>query len=164
MPEEVSIPMSLKYDYSGFHARAKRNGSSSKALFNFTPRELSSITQAKLLHKRLFRVLLKSFLISPFSLSSVSRKSCIRRSRRLTAENTLPAPRTLAPQDLEPRLRPESGIVCCNRSISGGFVGIGVRKDPASICPNLSQRPAQRVNPIQFFSMCRLKSTGVKTD
>ena len=37
-------------------------GSSSKALFNFTPRELSSITQAKLLHKRLFRVLLKSFL------------------------------------------------------------------------------------------------------
>ena len=36
-------------------------GSSSKTLFNFTPRELSSITQAKLLHKRLFRVLLKSF-------------------------------------------------------------------------------------------------------
>ena len=40
-------------------------GSSSKALFNFTPRELSSITQAKLLHKRLFRVLLKSFPRSP---------------------------------------------------------------------------------------------------
>ena len=60
-------------------------------------------------------------VISPFSLSSVSRKSCIRRSRRLTAENTLPAPRTLAPQDLEPRLRPESGILCFNRSISGGF-------------------------------------------
>lgn len=67
-------------------------------------------------------------VISPFSLSSVSRKSCLRRSRRLTAENTLPAPRTLAPQDLEPRLRPESGIVCCNRSISGGFVGIGYVK------------------------------------
>ncbi len=38
-------------------------GSSSKALFNFAPRELLSITQAKFLCKRLFRVLLKSFLI-----------------------------------------------------------------------------------------------------
>ena len=37
-------------------------GSSSKALFNFAPRELLSITQAKFLCKRLFRVLLKSFL------------------------------------------------------------------------------------------------------
>ena len=36
-------------------------GSSSKALFNFAPRELLSITQAKFLCKRLFRVLLKSF-------------------------------------------------------------------------------------------------------
>ena len=43
-------------------ACVEAQGSSSKALFNFTPRELSSITQAKLLHKRLFRVLLKSFL------------------------------------------------------------------------------------------------------
>ena len=40
-------------------------GSSSKALFNFAPRELLSITQAKFLCKRLFRVLLKSFLRSP---------------------------------------------------------------------------------------------------
>ena len=32
-------------------------GSSSKALFNFAPRELLSITQAKFLCKRLFRVL-----------------------------------------------------------------------------------------------------------
>ena len=39
-------------------------GSSSKALFNFAPRELLSITQAKFLCKRLFRVLLKSFLRS----------------------------------------------------------------------------------------------------
>ena len=39
-------------------------GSSSKALFNFAPRELLSITQAKFLCKRLFRVLLKSFLIT----------------------------------------------------------------------------------------------------
>ena len=38
-------------------------GSSSKALFNFAPRELLSITQAKFLCKRLFRVLLKSFLM-----------------------------------------------------------------------------------------------------
>ena len=37
-------------------------GSSSKALSNFAPRELLSITQAKFLCKRLFRVLLKSFL------------------------------------------------------------------------------------------------------
>ena len=37
-------------------------GSSSKALFNFAPRELLSITQSKFLCKRLFRVLLKSFL------------------------------------------------------------------------------------------------------
>ena len=37
-------------------------GSSSKALFNFAPRELLSITQAKFLCKRLVRVLLKSFL------------------------------------------------------------------------------------------------------
>ena len=37
-------------------------GSSSKALFNFALRELLSITQAKFLCKRLFRVLLKSFL------------------------------------------------------------------------------------------------------
>ena len=36
-------------------------GSSSKALFNFALRELLSITQAKFLCKRLFRVLLKSF-------------------------------------------------------------------------------------------------------
>lgn len=36
-------------------------GSSSKALFNFAPRELLSITQSKFLCKRLFRVLLKSF-------------------------------------------------------------------------------------------------------
>ena len=36
-------------------------GSSSKALSNFAPRELLSITQAKFLCKRLFRVLLKSF-------------------------------------------------------------------------------------------------------
>ena len=39
-------------------------GSSSKALFNFASRELLSITQAKFLCKRLFRVLLKSFLRS----------------------------------------------------------------------------------------------------
>ena len=37
-------------------------GSSSKALSNFATRELLSITQAKFLCKRLFRVLLKSFL------------------------------------------------------------------------------------------------------
>ena len=42
------------------HVLAK--GSSSKALSNFAPRELLSITQAKFLCKRLFRVLLKSFL------------------------------------------------------------------------------------------------------
>lgn len=36
-------------------------GSSSKALFNFALRELLSITQARFLCKRLFRVLLKSF-------------------------------------------------------------------------------------------------------
>ena len=40
-------------------------GSSSKALFNFAPRELLSITQSKFLCKRLFRVLLKSFPRSP---------------------------------------------------------------------------------------------------
>ena len=40
----------------------KFQGSSSKALSNFAPRELLSITQAKFLCKRLFRVLLKSFL------------------------------------------------------------------------------------------------------
>ena len=45
-------------------------GSSSKALFNFAPRELLSITQAKFLCKRLFRVLLKSF---PRSRSSTKR-------------------------------------------------------------------------------------------
>ena len=37
-------------------------GSSSKALSYFAPRELLSITQVKFLCKRLFRVLLKSFL------------------------------------------------------------------------------------------------------
>jgi hypothetical protein len=42
--------------------KTETKGSSSKALFNFALRELLSITQAKLLHKRLFRVLLKSFL------------------------------------------------------------------------------------------------------
>ena len=42
----------------------KIQGSSSKALSNFAPRELLSITQAKFLCKRLFRVLLKSFLKS----------------------------------------------------------------------------------------------------
>ena len=36
-------------------------------------------------------------------------------------QNALPVPRPIAPQDLEPRLRPESGILCFNRSISGGF-------------------------------------------
>ena len=40
----------------------KSFGSSSKALSNFAPRELLSITQAKFLCKRLFRVLLKRFL------------------------------------------------------------------------------------------------------
>ena len=44
---------------------ALNKGSSSKALFNFAPRELLSITQAKFLRKRLFRVLLKSFLKPP---------------------------------------------------------------------------------------------------
>ena len=39
----------------------EKQGSSSKALSNFAPRVLLSITQAKFLCKRLFRVLLKSF-------------------------------------------------------------------------------------------------------
>ena len=50
----------------------KIRGSSSKALFNFALRELLSITQAKFLCKRLFRVLLKSFLDTLRSLLGVS--------------------------------------------------------------------------------------------
>ena len=46
-------------------------GSSSKALFNFAPRELLSITQAKFLCKRLFRVLLKSFLYEALFLKNI---------------------------------------------------------------------------------------------
>ena len=50
-------------------------GSSSKALFNFALRELLSIKQAKFLCKRLFRVLLKSFLKS-FCLIVGVRRQC----------------------------------------------------------------------------------------
>ena len=50
----------LRYSLAGY-MRFNDQGSSSKALFNFAPRELLSITQAKFLCKRLFRVLLKSF-------------------------------------------------------------------------------------------------------
>jgi hypothetical protein len=53
---------------------AKDYGSSSKALSNFAPRELLSITQAKFLCKRLFRVLLKSFLITAITTAVVINK------------------------------------------------------------------------------------------
>lgn len=76
--------MSLKYDYSGFHARAKRNLPIFPE-FRFPKNVHSPISQAD-------------------------------------RQNALPVPRPIAPQDLEPRLRPESGILCFNRSISGGFV------------------------------------------
>ena len=48
--------------FDDWYASLRDKGSSSKALSNFAPRELLSITQAKFLCKRLFRVLLKSFL------------------------------------------------------------------------------------------------------
>ena len=55
-------PHSLENKRRETNKRQKENkGSSSKALSNFAPRELLSITQAKFLCKRLFRVLLKSF-------------------------------------------------------------------------------------------------------
>ena len=50
--------------FDDWYASLRDKGSSSKALSNFAPRELLSITQAKFLCKRLFRVLLKSFLRS----------------------------------------------------------------------------------------------------
>ena len=58
-------------------------GSSSKALFNFALRELLSITQAKFLCKRLFRVLLKSFLSSPSTRSSPSSPKNVRLFEKL---------------------------------------------------------------------------------
>ena len=62
-------------------------GSSSKALSNFAPRELLSITQAKFLCKRLFRVLLKSFL-RPRKLICLIRASSRRcRDCRVTAKS-----------------------------------------------------------------------------
>ena len=51
---DYSLPLSKEVSFHHI-------GSSSKALFNFALRELLSITQAKFLCKRLFRVLLKSF-------------------------------------------------------------------------------------------------------
>ena len=58
---EVSGPGTERPNYAGSQMFVTTKGSSSKALFNFAPRELLSITQAKFLYKRLFRVLLKSF-------------------------------------------------------------------------------------------------------
>ncbi len=54
--------MAVRLEKTGISNHCEFQGSSSKALFNFAPRELLSITQAKFLCKRLFRVLLKSFL------------------------------------------------------------------------------------------------------
>ena len=59
--EPTAEPMTLDQNPPPLDV-AELLGSSSKALSNFAPRELLSITQAKLLCKRLFRVLLKSFL------------------------------------------------------------------------------------------------------
>lgn len=75
MDELISIvvstynwPEALDLSLKSLSAQTDSNfeiiGSSSKALSNFAPRELLSITQAKFLCKRLFRVLLKSFLLS----------------------------------------------------------------------------------------------------
>ena len=58
-------------------------GSSSKALFNFAPRELLSITQAKFLCNRLFRVLLKSF---PLMFRYSQNRSSARRNKPAAAE------------------------------------------------------------------------------
>ena len=67
IPQNVDLMFSIQENESGKEIARLRGhfdgeGSSSKALFNFALRELLSITQAKFLCKRLFRVLLKSFL------------------------------------------------------------------------------------------------------
>ena len=88
----ILIFKELRFRKSEFMNLTEENsfcqGSSSKALFNFAPRELLSITQAKFLCKRLFRVLLKSFLKSVFQQAEKrSGRSCRKSNPFINSKN-----------------------------------------------------------------------------